>query len=243
MELIKLDAIDSTNDYLKRLIGHQIVENYTIVSAENQTNGKGQMGSKWAVEAGKNLTMSILVRDLLLDLNAVFNLNIAVALGVIEALEFYNIPKLSIKWPNDILSDTKKLGGILIENLMKSDREIYSIIGIGLNVNQVNFQDLPKATSLSVVQSKEFDKEELLYKIVVCVKNNVTQLMNNDCDTLWQKYNNKLFRKGIPMPFQYKDGIQFMGIIQGVHKNGRLEILMEDDRIQQFEIKEIQMLY
>ena len=145
MKLIKLDAIDSTNEFLKGLSKKQELENFTVVSAEKQTKGKGQMGAIWASDASKNLIMSVLVKDFLSGIDQLFNLNIVVSLAVIEVLESLNIPNLSIKWPNDIMSYNKKIGGILIENSIKSDGTIISIVGLGLNVNQIDFENLPKA--------------------------------------------------------------------------------------------------
>jgi len=86
MKLIKLDAIDSTNDFLKALASQEELDNFTVVTAENQTKGKGQMGSKWQSESGKNLIMSALVKDFLHDNKQVFNLSIIVSLAVIETL-------------------------------------------------------------------------------------------------------------------------------------------------------------
>jgi BirA family biotin operon repressor/biotin-[acetyl-CoA-carboxylase] ligase len=243
MKLIKLDAIDSTNDFLKGIAGNQITANYTVVTAENQTNGKGQMGSKWVSESGKNLIMSILVKDLLININQIYNLNVAIALSVIMALEKFEIPKLSIKWPNDIMSDNKKIGGILIENSIKTDGNIISIVGIGLNVNQINFDDLPKAASLSVIMQTNFDKEQVLFEIVEKIKINVSKLQNDQSEGLWMDYNQKLFKKGVPMPFENQKGDQFMGIIQDVNASGRLQIALENDTIVTFDVKEIQMLY
>lgn len=243
MILIKLNAIDSTNEFLKAMSGRQSVENFTVVSAENQTNGKGQMGAKWLSEIGKNLIMSILVKDTLKDNSEIFTLNVAVALAVITALEKHSIPKLSIKWPNDIMSDTKKIGGILIENTIKNNGEIVSVVGIGLNVNQTDFEELPKASSLAVIMKTTFDKETLLFDIVEVIKNNVSILNNNSSTNLWSLYNQQLFKKGIPMPFSNASDQKFMGIIQDVNASGQLNILLEDDTIATFGIKEIQMLY
>ena len=242
MKVIKLDAIDSTNDFLKSLSVKQHVENFTVVTAENQTKGKGQMGSKWVSESGKNLIMSVLVRDFLLETNAIFNLNIAVSMAVISALESFEIPKLSIKWPNDILSDNKKIGGILIENSLKSDTSIVSIVGLGLNVNQTNFENLPKASSLAEICGKTFDKVTILNQILDHLERNVL-FWNQKSVSLKNDYTNRLFKKGIPMPFQDTSEINFMGIIQGISVYGKLKILLEDDSIQEFDIKEIQMLY
>lgn len=242
MKLIKLDAIDSTNEFLKALSNKQELENFTVITAENQTKGKGQMGSIWASETSKNLIMSILVKDFLSDINQIFNLNIAISLAVIEVLETLNIPNLSIKWPNDIMSYNKKIGGILIENSIKSDGNIVSIVGLGLNVNQTNFENLPKASSLAVICNTDFNKEKLLFSIVDCLENKIKGCTNKK-DFLWESYSNKLFKKGIPMPFSDQKKNHFMGIIQGVSQIGKLEVILEDDSVSEFDIKEIQMLY
>lgn len=243
MNIIKLDAINSTNDYLKRLLQRQFTENFTIVTAENQTDGKGQMGSKWNVEAGKNLTFSVLVKDLLLEVNQIFHLNVAVAVSIIEALSFLEIKDLAIKWPNDILAEGKKIGGILIENSLKSDGEIFSIIGIGINVNQRNFENLPKASSLSILLHRDIDKEAVLVSIVECLTRNVSLILNKNTDSLWKKYHSCLYKKGIPMPFENVKGNKFMGIISGVDQSGKLQLVLEDDFVESYEIKEIKMLY
>lgn len=243
MNIIKLDAINSTNDYLKGLLQQQFVENFTIVTAENQTNGRGQMGSEWSVEGGKNLTFSVLVKDLLLEINQIFHLNVAVAVSIIEALSFLEIKELAIKWPNDILAEGKKIGGILIENSIKSDGEIFSIIGIGLNVNQRNFENLPKASSLSALIHRDLDKNAVLVSIIECLNRNISLILNKNTNSLWDKYHSCLYKKEIPMPFENLQGNKFMGIIKGVDKSGKLQVMLEDDSVKPYEIKEIKMLY
>lgn len=242
MKLIKLDAIDSTNEFLKGISTQPDLENFTVVTAENQTKGKGQMGAVWNSQAGKNLIMSVLVKDFLKDINEIFNLNIAVSLAVITALKKNNIPDLSIKWPNDILSANKKIGGILIENSIKSDGTILSIVGLGLNVNQTNFEGLPKASSLAVVTGKEFNKEELLFEIIANLEVNVAESKLNPA-SLRQQFVDLLYKKDILMPFTNQKEEKFMGIIQGISPVGRLQVLLEDDSVAEFDIKEIQMLY
>ena len=243
MKLIKLDAIDSTNDFLKRLSVEQALENFTVVTAEEQTRGKGQMGAKWVSETGKNLIFSVLINNKLNSISEIFDLNVAVALAVLTTLEINNIPNLSVKWPNDIMSDNKKLAGILIENTIKNNGEISSIIGVGLNVNQQNFDELPKASSLAVILKKEFEKDLILNQFIECLKLNYDLLNNKLASQLWKNYNNKLFKLGIPMPFSLLDETQFMGIIQGVNSKGKLEVKLENDTIETYGIKEIQLLY
>ncbi|WP_016990929.1 biotin--[acetyl-CoA-carboxylase] ligase [Flavobacterium sp. ACAM 123] len=242
MKLIKLGAIDSTNEFLKGLSHRQKLDNFTVVIAEKQTKGKGQMGSVWDSEEGKNLIVSVFIKDPLLQISQIYNLNIAVALAVVSALESYNIPKLSIKWPNDIMSYNFKIGGILIENSLKVDGAISSVVGLGLNINQTNFGDLPKASSLAAICGSQFDKEQILHMIIEKMKQNIN-LVQLQPESLWLKYSERLFKKGIPMPFKDNTDKKFMGIIQGVSPYGKLQVLLEDDSVFEYSIKEVQMLY
>ncbi|MDD3005083.1 biotin--[acetyl-CoA-carboxylase] ligase [Flavobacterium sp.] len=243
MKLIKLNAIDSTNDFLKQLASTQELENFTVVSAENQLNGKGQMGSNWFVEPGKNLTFSIYYANSLDYVESIYDLNIAVAISIIEVLKWENIPELKIKWPNDIMSANKKIGGILIENVFKNNHEIQSIIGIGLNVNQRNYDNLPQASSLCLSSGRFFDCDALLQKIVSQIAVNLQFINENKAHLLWDKYHQLLYKMNVPSAFENREGDKFMGIIKKVLPNGKLEVEMEDDSLQHFTIKEIKMLY
>lgn len=243
MSIIKLNAIDSTNDFLKVLSRNQSVDNFTTVVAQKQTNGKGQMGAVWQSEEGKNLIMSVLVKDVLQNVDEIFHLNVAVALSVIQVLEVFNIPNLSVKWPNDIMSDQKKICGILIENSIKSDTNVESIIGIGLNVNQLKFDNLPKASSMAVICEKEFDLDSILDLIIFQIKKNCSWILSQQSDKLWQEYHKKLFKINVPMAFEDVFQNKFMGIIQGVSTDGRLQVLLEDDSVKIYGIKEIQILF
>jgi BirA family biotin operon repressor/biotin-[acetyl-CoA-carboxylase] ligase len=242
MKLIKLDAIDSTNEFLKGLSNKQEVQNFTVVTAETQLKGKGQMGAKWNSESGKNLIMSVLVSDFLFEIEEVFNLNVVVSLAVINVLESYSIPELSIKWPNDIMSANKKIGGILIENSIKGDGTITSVVGLGLNVNQIQFENLPRASSLAVICNSNFDKEEILFQIVTKLEEMIP-LYKEKVVPIWEEYSGKLFKIGIPTAFSDENNQNFMGIITGVSSIGKLQIQLENDSICEYNLKEVQMLY
>ncbi|WP_294818735.1 biotin--[acetyl-CoA-carboxylase] ligase [uncultured Flavobacterium sp.] len=242
MNIIKLNAITSTNDYLKSLVAKRYVENLTVVSAESQTQGKGQMGAKWDAEPGKNLTFSVLVKDLLLEIGEIFSLNAAVAVSIAGALERIAKNEISIKWPNDILAGNYKIGGVLIENIIRNNGEIHSVIGIGLNVNQKDFSGLPKASSLSVMEGGDFDKEAIMVAILENLKRNISRILNKDIDAIWQVYHARLYKKDVPMPFE-KEGNRFMGIIRAVSQDGHLLVQMEDDNIVPFGLKEVALLY
>ena len=243
MKLIKLNAIDSTNDFLKDLSHNQTLENFTVVTARAQTKGKGQHGAKWHTEEGKNLITSILIKNTLTNIEGVFQLNIAVALGMSEALKKLKIPSICIKWPNDIMADNKKIAGILIENSIKGNGQIESIVGIGLNVNQVLFENLPKATSLKCITNSDYDTFEVLESIVNEIQAKIKFITENRTEKLWSEYDQNLFKKGIPMAFEGENENKFMGIIQGVSQIGKLKVLLEDGSIRHFGIKEIRLLF
>ena len=115
MNIIKLSAIDSTNDYLKNLLLKNTLENYTIVTAEFQHKGKGQMGGEWKSEPSKNLMCSIYLNNSTIKLSNQFSINMVVCLAIKKSLNKFNIPQLSVKWPNDIMSGSSKLCGVLIK--------------------------------------------------------------------------------------------------------------------------------
>ena len=243
MNIIKLNAIDSTSSFLKELLVQQHVDNFTTVIAENQMKGRGQVGNVWKSENGKNLTFSVLVKDSIMDSNAIFDLNTVVSVSIIRALEKFKINKLAIKWPNDILSENKKIAGILIENIFKGNNEIVSIVGIGLNVNQMHFDNLPQASSLAILNNKFFDKELLLEEIIYQIKFHITQLTKGVKTDFWKEYHDLLFKKDIPSVFEDINKLQFQGIIKGVTKFGKLIIMFEDDSFKEYNIKEVRMLF
>lgn len=243
MHIIKLSAIDSTNSFLKELSTKQTVENFTVVVAENQTNGRGQRGANWEVESGKNLTFSVLIKDVLLSFEEVFNLNVVVAVSLFQTFSNLKIPNLTIKWANDILADKKKICGILIENQFKSNSEIFSVIGIGINVNQENFINLPQASSLKIISGQEWNKDEVLLTFLNQFQNNINLYKNEGAKYFWEVYHENLFKKNMPMAFENAQNDKFMGIIKQVLPNGLLQIQLEDDSLQLFDIKEVKMLY
>jgi len=243
MPIIKLDAIDSTNDFLKQLYKDSPVEDFTIVMANSQTNGKGQMGEKWISDSGKNLTMSILVKGTSLHKNSIFDFNIAVALAILKVLKNCKIPNTTIKWPNDIMSDSKKVAGILIENILKANDHYIAIVGIGLNLNQNNFSHLPQATSLANITGEFYELEDMAILLKNSLKEQLITLSNNS-QKLWDEYHENLFKINYPSPFEDKGGKRFMGIIKQVDFNGKLKVLLdEDDSIVYFEVKEVKLLY
>lgn len=243
MNIIKLNATASTNDFLKQLNSTQNLENFTTVVTQHQTNGKGQRGSYWNSTPYKNLTFSTLIKKKLTQDFTIFDLNIAVSVAIVQALEMFKIPTLNIKWPNDILSEDKKIAGILIENTLMGSYAISSIIGVGLNVNQTNFEHLPQASSLKKITQKEFNLEVLLLELIKQIQQNYQLITQQQTSLLWEKYHNYLYKKDSISVFKNQLGEKFTGIIQQVLPNGKIQILLENQIIKEFDLKEVKMIY
>ncbi len=242
-QIIKLDATDSTNLYLKDLLRSKNVADNTVVVAKNQLKGRGQMGSFWQVQGGKNLTFSILKRFDALHATHQFNLNICVSLAICDVLNEVSIPNVSVKWPNDIMSGSLKICGILIENIMKGQWVQHSIIGIGLNVNQTTFENLDKAGSLSFVSGHFFDLDELLQQILERLDHRLQGIEEKTVTQLLPSYERFLFRKDKPSTFTDAHGKMFMGFIRKISSSGKLILELEDQIFKEFDLKEVSLLY
>ena len=242
MNIIKLDAIDSTNSYLKKIILEKDVSDYTIVTANFQTEGKGQLGYMWESEDSKNLLCSIYKKDLGIKVEDQFVLSMLVSLSIIRTLEKLNLPKLYIKWPNDIMSDNKKICGILVENMVKQNSIKESVIGIGLNVNQDTFKNLPNATSIKKIKGVVFNIDELLNDLVNNIKKQFIDFNQSKIDLVFRQYEDVLYRINIPSTFKNSEGDVFTGFIKGVNNLGRLKVLLEDNLTKSYSIKDILLL-
>tara|TARA_R110000868_G_scaffold3388_7_gene21912 strand:+ start:6906 stop:7637 length:732 start_codon:yes stop_codon:yes gene_type:complete len=243
MRIIKLDATNSTNSYLRNLTNEEVINDYTTVVAKNQTRGRGQMGTIWNSEGSKNLTFSVFKDLSELQIDYPFYISMAVSLALIKTLQSFSIPKLSVKWPNDILSEDKKVCGVLIENVIKQSNINATIIGIGLNINQTKFIDLPKASSLKLLTGKTFDLDEVLQVILKHLKRYFLKIKRKDYDLLKQEYETYLFRKDKPSTFVNAEGFVFSGFIKNVSISGNLQVLLEDNLIKEFDLKDITLLY
>jgi BirA family biotin operon repressor/biotin-[acetyl-CoA-carboxylase] ligase len=243
MRIIKLDAIDSTNSYLRKLYNESGLIDYTVVSTKFQTEGRGQMGTKWNSENSKNLTISVFKDVSSLFIEHPFYISIVTSLALIKTLQNFSIPRLSIKWPNDILSEDKKVCGILIENVIKQNSLKASIIGVGLNVNQTTFQNLPRATSLKLLSGNHFDLDEVLYVVIKYLKYYFMLLRNEEYDFVKNEYESYLFRKNKPSTFRNAEGDMFTGIIKRISESGSLQVLLEDAILKEYDLKEISLLF
>ncbi|WP_341227242.1 biotin--[acetyl-CoA-carboxylase] ligase [uncultured Arcticibacterium sp.] len=238
---IYLPTCHSTNETAAEIIQKGEIMEGTIVITDNQTRGKGQRGNTWISEKGKNLTFTLILKPDFIPVNEQFRLNMAVSLAVYHTLNEFLDEKLKIKWPNDILYGSQKLGGILIESLIANRIINYSFIGIGLNVNQRNFE-LANATSLSnLTENGLFDREELLTSLLENLEEQYLKIKQGKDVFLKDKYTENLFRRDVWSEYKDSEGV-FEGKIVGVNEAGNL-IMDTKFGLKQFGTKEFEYIY
>lgn len=243
MKIIKLDAIDSTNSFLKELAQNSTLEEYTVVVTKNQTSGRGQMNNSWHSEPNKNLTFSIFTRFKSLPIQHQPYLNFAISLAIFHVLKSMSVPNLAIKWPNDIMSGNQKICGTLVETTFANQRIKNTIIGIGLNVNQEEFpSNISNVSSLKNILHEEFDLEKIMVQLIEEIQSKIRDIELHKFEEIYKSYLNHLYKKDIPAAFKNeKTGLFFMGIIKSVSKKGNLRIQLDDDSIVEFGIKEVSL--
>ena len=242
MQIIKVDAIGSTNTFLKEAVRDKTITEPTCVWAKKQTEGKGQHGAKWKSEANKNLTFSVFLPYFHTKNNSPFIMNMLTTISIYNCLLEYALPNLKIKWPNDILSVNKKIGGILIENSYKNGELAGSIIGIGLNVNQDHFENLPQASSIKNITGKTLNIETLLNNILNMLSKSFQNYSQTDFKLVKKQFEKILFRNKKPSTFN-AEGLDFTGIIQGITDEGKLIVMLEDSILKTYDLKEITLKY
>jgi BirA family biotin operon repressor/biotin-[acetyl-CoA-carboxylase] ligase len=201
--------------------------------------GRGQRGSTWCSERGKNLTFSLVLRPEFLDPTEQFDLNIVFSLAIWEVLSEYSYG-IKIKWPNDLVHQTDgKLGGILIENIVGPKGLDYSVVGIGLNINQTEFK-ISGATSLFKITGVEMDRWEIFKLIIHNIESAYLKLKKRKIHDLKSTYIQNLFRLGTWQ--DYYDLFPFKGRILGVSGEGKLIIEKEDGGLNHYGFKEVRFL-
>lgn len=262
--LFFLHEIESTNTYANDLLKNVNPPEGTIVYTDNQTKGRGQRGSAWNSEIAQNITVSVVLKPTFLNLKEHFYLSKITALALYDVLAEL-LPNsqydIKIKWPNDILVNRKKIAGILIENSIQQQGLQHSIIGIGLNVNQSNFNDLNStATSLKTLRLQEpirqtqgspqsplnndFDRKIILEKICQQLEKWYLKLKNKHFETIDESYKKQLFKLNEPAKFMdTKTQALFSGTISNVTKDGKLEITLENKELNYFELKEVKLIF
>ena len=243
-DIIWLDTVDSTNSEAKRRILK--IDNLSVVSALSQTAGRGQAGNTWESADGENLTFSIILKPSEhgpgLKACDQFIISQITSVSIVEFLKCCGI-EAEIKWPNDIYVRDRKICGILIEHSLKADEIYRSIIGIGLNINQRNFNvTLPNPTSVFLEKGLRFNIYDMLEELMRIFRNNWYNYIDGSARhaDICHSYLDLLWRKD--KPYRYidrKNECEFTGIIRGTGSFGHLIIEKEKGELEEFAFKEI----
>ena len=236
--IIKLTDVDSTNNYALSLKGSKVFKQGLVIVSDFQTKGQGQRGNSWESEKGKNLIISLVIEPNI-SVKKQFDVSKIATISVMDFLNSLGVPS-KIKWPNDILVGNKKIAGILIHNVIFRDTISHSVIGIGLNVNQLIFDAYdPKATSLKLEMKKKFNLEEIQKELISSIQNRIRAYrLGKDIEA---EYLIGLFQKDKVAVFKSKSQ-KFNGIIRGVTASGLLMVETEKS-IREFDLKEIKMVF
>lgn len=237
--IIVLQDVDSTNNYANRLIQTNKAEEGTVVLAHFQKAGRGLSENYWESEPNKNLLASIILFPEFLPAANQFYMSKITGLGLLYFLKGL-ASNVSIKWPNDIYIENKKVAGILIENAVMGDYLTSSVLGIGININQQNFvSNAPNPVSLKQLTNKDYDIMQLVYSLIEQVDYWYKKLKNLTLKEIDEQYFNNLYKKNEWTLFK-QDDVEFEAKITGIGEYGQLILTHKNDRKQSFMFKEIE---
>ncbi|RDC66136.1 biotin--[acetyl-CoA-carboxylase] ligase [Adhaeribacter pallidiroseus] len=239
-QIIYLPTCSSTNVVASELLVKNKATEGCVVITDHQTAGQGQRGNTWEAESDKNITLSVILKPVFLSATQQFYLTMCVSLAVFDLVQQVVPGKIKIKWPNDIVTEDKKLAGILIQNTISGSILQHSVVGIGLNVNQKIFQ-FPRATSLAKLTNKEFNRVVITEKLLEHLEKRYLELRSGQLEKLKISYLQALYRYQSTYFYEI-DGVKTTGQIVGVDATGRLALQINEE-LRFFNFKEIAYLY
>ncbi|MFO7851610.1 MAG: biotin--[acetyl-CoA-carboxylase] ligase [Bacteroidota bacterium] len=239
--IIYREKVSSTNELAAEMLDKSIVPEGTVIYAADQYMGKGQRGNTWLSEAGKNLTASIILYPDTLEADQQFLISELISLSIAELLDTY-CDSISIKWPNDIYYKDDKIAGILIENSLEGKRIQNSVAGVGININQNNFPpEIHNPVSLNIINKREYNIREILDEFCKVCDRWYTRLKKDELDYINNKYQERLYRLGIPSVFITPEG-RLRGIIKGIDRFGRIKIEKTNGDTVVYGFREIELI-
>jgi BirA family biotin operon repressor/biotin-[acetyl-CoA-carboxylase] ligase len=238
--IIRLYSVGSTNQYLSEIASTNSLEEGTVIFTHIQTEGRGQKGTIWKSEPGKNLIISFLLKPHFLLVSDQFLLSKITALSVLKTLQKFlpSSNEIKIKWPNDIYVNNQKICGILIENSIQNSKLRQSIIGVGLNVNQIEFLPELHATSLINILEKETEIEEILKELCIQLNQFYSLLKSAQLSRINDLYKNELYRLNEWSKYIWKLN-EIEAKITGVDSAGKLQLIMRNEELISADLKEI----
>lgn len=239
---VTLKEVDSTNTFLKLMLAKsEPVPEGTVIMAEDQVAGRGQQQNKWYSVKNESLTFSLVLYPTFLPPKNQFLLTSAISIGIYEALQPLTGDSLKMKWPNDVYVGDKKLGGVLIENQVQGGKIKSSVIGIGLNINQVSFPGwVLNATSLKQILQTDYDIKYILLQICSHIERWYIKLKNGDVSQIQDVYRQVLYWLNESHRFKAQQQV-FEGVIKGTDTVGRLQV-EHSGQVHTYNLKEIEFL-
>ena len=210
-----------------------------VIYTDFQSAGKGQPGNAWESSKGMNMLFSVMLHPDRLPMDELFLVSQLVSIAIKKALDEYTT-NITVKWPNDIYWNDKKLAGILIENSLQGIKIMSVVIGVGLNVNQKSFfSNAPNPVSLSQITGKRQNRKQLLQQIC----QNIMELYYEmDKEKIRKIYAESLYRKSGFYSFEANNET-FQAKIKEVQTDGMLELETEKGELKSFYFKEVQFIY
>lgn len=233
-----MESVGSTNNYAMDLIKKGLAQSGNAILAREQTEGKGRRMKRWSSAYDQNILLTIMVQMQWQPVSHQFPLSMAVALACADFVESY-IPNIAaIKWPNDIYFNDSKAAGILIENQISGTNWQWAVIGIGVNVNQTDFDEVDKSvTSMKMMTGKDYAVLKLSNELYSHVLSRINGIHQGKGSLYLQQYNDQLYGKNRVANFS-KNGRVFQALIIGVNEIGQLEAMV-DGTLQLFNFDEI----
>ena len=241
--VVHFDRVTSTNDVATKLLQFCKPPEGMVVSTDHQYKGKGQRDATWDSNPGQNITVSIITYPVQLATSAIYTLNKAVCVGVAHCVEHFVTPHpVQIKWPNDVYVNGLKISGILIQNTIMGKSIQHSIIGVGLNVNQTQFEGTFAATSLQLIRDKKFSVPEVRIQLLSALENVFQAVQTGDYGWVDREYHSRLLGLNKMQKLRYPhNGVTFEGKIKAVDQLGKLHV-EHDDQLILYQVKEIEFL-
>ncbi|WP_340113786.1 biotin--[acetyl-CoA-carboxylase] ligase [Maribellus mangrovi] len=239
-KIVVLTDVGSTNNYASQLVSDK-PEECTVVLAQFQEKGRGQQGNYWESEPGKNLLMSVILYPGFLPTDKQFYISKIVSLALVHTLDS-KVKDLSIKWPNDIYISNRKVAGILIENAIKAVHLDYSIVGIGLNLNQEEFvSDAPNPVSLKMLTGQNYNINEVVDEFLSVFKDWYKSLQKGKLSKIDAAYLDRLFGRNEWRTFR-SENTEFEARIAGIGDYGKLQLQERSGNIREFMFKEVEFV-
>lgn len=239
--IIHLESVDSTNNYAASLIKLSRPPEGSVITAQEQTAGKGQRGALWTSEKGENLLFSIILYPPFQQAEDLFALSQCISLALADSLTELTGIDAWVKWPNDIVMRDKKVAGILVEFAWTDSRVQSAICGMGVNLNQTSFE-WPHAASLRMLTGKTFHRDTVLGEVIQRIESGYLRLRSGQLGPIRKEYTERLYRLNTPTAFDHL-GSRITASISGVSPSGQLQLRDDAGTLFSCDLREISLVY